>query len=108
MSGIPAVAVVCDLLLCVDPMATSQQSCHDHGVPQSGARVGEGAAGCSHLAASVPYLASPSRLAEHEQAAVVDSVSFEGPVERPLRAGAWRGFSPPGARPSLGFLPLRI
>ena len=65
LSGVPAAAVVCDLVLCPDPAmaAAASTGCHDHALPQAGERMTPGADDCTHISAVDPYLASASRVA---------------------------------------------
>jgi hypothetical protein len=63
LSGLPAVAVVCDLMLCSDRAESAGESgCHDHPAQQSGSRVISHSDSCTHLSQPDPYLASISRL----------------------------------------------
>ena len=52
LSGVPATAVVCDLLLCVEPAAAS--ACHEHTGGDADAAMAAVAAGCSHFAPIPP------------------------------------------------------
>jgi hypothetical protein len=105
LAGVPAAAVVCDLMLCVTPQHVP---CHDH-ARQDGhdARVVANADGCNHLVLTAPYTSNGFRLAFAPVTLIATAVEFPR-----LEATGWtaphvfsRG-SPPG--PVAFLAPLRI
>jgi len=64
LSGVPAAAIVCDLVLCPDRVerATASAGCHDHARSQSGEWLTTRTADCTHMSPVDPYVASGSRV----------------------------------------------
>ena len=105
LAGVPAAAVVCDLVLCITPQDVQ---CHEHARPSGGgARVVANANGCNHLVLTAPYTSNGFRLAFTQ----VILIAAAGEFAR-LETTGWtaplvssRG-SPPG--PAVFLSPLRI
>jgi hypothetical protein len=110
LSGVPATAIVCDLVLCSDRAtpAAASTGCHDHTAPDSGKRVTPRPDDCSHISQVEPYVASASRVvyqpvgsAPAGSASHVAARSHDG-VNTPSAHGV------PVTPPTTSFLPLRI
>jgi hypothetical protein len=108
LSGMPASAVLCDLVLC-SPTPRAAEGCHEHDASSSSGPAVSPADSCSHLAAVAPFLVA----AERDSAGrAVPPAAAEGP-RAPDRPGAPVHPSPTANRfPRIGasgrFLPLRI
>ena len=110
LSGVPAAAVACDLVVCPGPTMPPRAStgCHDHALPQSGKGISARADDCSHIAVVDPYVTSALGIGFQPAAStVVASVSgvvviaHHGLDARPAHG-------PPHASPALSSLALRI
>ena len=86
LSGVPAAAVVCDLLLCVAP-AAQVGGCHDHGAPQPGDIVSPADDACTHLADSAPFVAPAPREANDGFVSVVPSAARPARQPDPAPSG---------------------
>jgi hypothetical protein len=75
LSGMPASAVLCDLVLC-SPAPAAGDGCHGHGTTISTARAVASADRCSHLAFTAPSLAAAPR---ESGARVAPVAAAEGP-----------------------------
>ena len=64
LSGVPATAVLCDVLFCAEPSAprAASSACHDHVPASSGKQVDAREADCTHLSLVDPFVASVSRV----------------------------------------------
>ena len=97
LSGVPAAAVVCDLLLCVAP-AAQVGGCHDHGARQPGDVVSPADDACTHLADSAPFVAPAAREVNDGPVSVVRAAALPArqPDPAPYAQIAARA-GPPGA-----------
>ena len=80
LSGVPATAVVCDVLLCDDGTASAAQGCHEHAGSSAGVVVAEATNGCTHLADSLPFVTPSLR---PPPAAALHAVADAAPVPPP-------------------------
>jgi hypothetical protein len=60
LSGMPASAVLCDLLLC-SPSPVAAEGCHEHGASTDDQRAVSSSDRCSHLSFAGPFLAAAHR-----------------------------------------------
>jgi hypothetical protein len=109
LSGVPAAAVVCDLMLCADPAKSDAAStgCHDHATPTSAKRMSARDGDCTHISTADPYVASGSRVA----CAPVTSPPLASMSYVPVTFRCLADVSPGHARSSsraASSLPLRI
>jgi hypothetical protein len=110
LSGVPAAAVVCDLVLCPDPAkaAATSTGCHDHALPQSGERMTPSAGDCTHISAVEPYLASASRVAFQPLASAPVASMSHVPVTSLHRMDVRTAHGSPNSPLAASSLPLRI
>ena len=107
LSGTPAAAVVCDLLLCAEA-GIPAQNCHEHASPEAGDRVTSKGAPCSHLTSVDPYLsASRPLLLPVAWIHTLDAASYAPLSLRRLSQAPWDN-GPPPAVYGTSSLPLRI
>ncbi len=108
LSGVPATAVVCDLVLCERTPANAA-NCHEHSADGEGRRLVTAADSCSHLAFVAPFVAPVHR---HITAAPGTSAVVGLPLARPLRSYVLADATLTGARPRSALAeqvaPLRI
>lgn len=103
LSGVPATAVLCDLLLCAEEAASQTQGCHEHPQP-SGDAVSASSRGCTHLSDGVPSVPAGSRVT---LAAAPAAPAAATPRPRHIdAAGAVR--TPSRAAPLLSTIPLAL
>jgi hypothetical protein len=84
LSGVPAAAVACDLLVC-SPKAGTVSGCHEHATTV-GERAVSAADTCSHLWLVAPFVAPTHRadVSGHFNAALLDV-----PLQRHALTGSW-------------------
>ena len=111
LSGLPAAAVVCDLVLCPDRAKTDRahSACHEHASPRSGAQLLARGETCAHIAAVDAYLASWWRPMARQIDSIVAAHAPFGAAVFPLPAAPGiLVHGPPRACYATSSLPLRI
>jgi hypothetical protein len=110
LSGVPAAAVVCDLVLCPDPAkaAAASTGCHDHALPQSGERMAPSEGDCTHISAVDPYVASGSRVVFQPVASAPVASMSDVPVTSLHSVEVRSARGSPNSPPAASSLPLRI
>lgn len=104
LSGVPATAVVCDLLLCEAPAAALAQGCHDHGGSSDRDIITASTRGCTHLAEGALFVSTSPRPASD-----AESTSLApAPPGLPLNTPHTTPFRPAYAAPPHVPLVLRI
>ena len=110
LSGVPAAAVVCDLVLCLHPVtaAATDTGCHEHAAAQPGPHV-EAVDRCAHLAAVDPGVAPASRFVAHLiVAALPAATALTESVELSRAGGPFLAHGPPTPFHATSHIPLRI
>ena len=110
LSGIPAAAIVCDLMLCQDPAkaASDSSGCHDHSSTDAARKMIAADETCTHASAIEPYVAVGFRVVFSSMVSEPVAPLFHTAL--PLRSGGEHivAHSPPDGSLPVSSRPLRI
>ena len=109
LSGMPAAAVVCDLVVCPrQSSAPLRAGCHEHATTGDGTQLSAARGACAHLSVVDPFVPASPRHALSLVAALVAPIAGAVTAVSALPVPAWRSHRPPTRSRQSQPTPLRI